>query len=388
MKRCMARVSVLLLTSILVSCGGGGGDGSGGGTGPSAANGGGGTPPAGTPPAGNPPGGTPPSGGGTTSAPVTTRFEESDATVSMSAGWTPSDSIAGWSGGRAVQSTVAGATVSFTFTGTSVRWIGSRGRGMGKRFGQGGRRSSQRGEPVCPPERRSAHAYRHVLRAWAKASIRSRSRCWAARTAQATSNVVVVDAFDVHPQIVSHMQDTDPDLAYSGSWTVDDKLGWSGSGATQPRRPTGGSEGYRDSRRESHAEVPRNVDHLARLSRPGRRHRACNGGWQVRRSRHVCSDDQGSGRGVHGNRTGGYKPHVDDQGDRPEKRRVHRCQDLRRRVRRDDAGKALRGRRPVDDQLFRQLDSPQRRQSLERRGDSTHPIERPRPPPSASSGPR
>ena len=92
MKRSMARVSVVLLTSILVACGGGGGGGDGGGTSggtsPSTTNGG--TPPSdGNPPAaGNPSGGgapsggsTPPGGGGATSSAATVRFEESNAAV-------------------------------------------------------------------------------------------------------------------------------------------------------------------------------------------------------------------------------------------------------------------------------------------------------------------
>ena len=58
---------------------------------------------------------------------------------------------------------------------------------------------------------------------------------------QAHSNLVVVDAFDVHPQIVSHYQDADPDLTYVGSWTVDTRFGWSGSGAGNPGDPPVGA---------------------------------------------------------------------------------------------------------------------------------------------------
>jgi hypothetical protein len=58
---------------------------------------------------------------------------------------------------------------------------------------------------------------------------------------EAQSNVVVVDAFDVQPQIVSHYQDADPDLTYSGSWTVDDRFGWSGSGVGNPGDPPVGA---------------------------------------------------------------------------------------------------------------------------------------------------
>jgi len=43
---------------------------------------------------------------------------------------------------------------------------------------------------------------------------------------------VVVDAFEVDPQIVSHVQEADPDATYSAGWTqASNNLNWSGSGA-------------------------------------------------------------------------------------------------------------------------------------------------------------
>src|SRR5205085_11878318 len=105
--RDMRRVGVLLLAGMLVSCGGGGG-------GDSTPGGGDGT-----------------SGGGSSPTSAGARFEESNAAVSLSAGWTASDPTSGWSGGAAKQSTVAGALASFTFTGTSVTWIGNRNTSSG-----------------------------------------------------------------------------------------------------------------------------------------------------------------------------------------------------------------------------------------------------------------
>src|SRR5205814_3881502 len=94
----------LLLAALLVSCGGGSDGDNTGASGRTS--------------------GSIPAGAGV-------RFEESDPAVSLSGGWTSGDATRGWSGGTAVQSDVAGATLSFTFTGTAVRWIGSRGIGMG-----------------------------------------------------------------------------------------------------------------------------------------------------------------------------------------------------------------------------------------------------------------
>ena len=58
--------------------------------------------------------------------PTVTRFEETEQAVAYSAGWVGSSS-ARWSGGTAASSSAAGAQATFTFTGTSVSWIGFRG---------------------------------------------------------------------------------------------------------------------------------------------------------------------------------------------------------------------------------------------------------------------
>jgi hypothetical protein len=214
MKRCMKCVSVLLLGT-LVSCGGGGG--------------GDGASSSGDP--GN-------SGGGSVATPG--RFEESDAAVSLSAGWTPSNPNFGWSGGTAREATAAGATATFTFTGTSVTWIGRRNRGAGIALVRvdGGAakevdlfaRPNEIRTPVITISDLSPG--RHTL------TIEVTGR----QNPTADSNAVVVDAFDVQTPIVSHLQETDPDVVYSGSWTQDDSASWSGGGvASLPDPPVGGA---------------------------------------------------------------------------------------------------------------------------------------------------
>src|ERR1044071_3105323 len=114
MKRYMSCVGILLLAGVVVSCGGGGG---GGGDSPAPATTTGSNPPSGggNPPGGNPPGGNPPA------ASKPGRFEENNASVTLSPGhWSPTDAKFGWSGGNAVRSEVAGATVTFTFSG---KWV-------------------------------------------------------------------------------------------------------------------------------------------------------------------------------------------------------------------------------------------------------------------------
>src|SRR5947207_1935147 len=114
MKRLLPRVVAVMFTGLLVSCGAGGG---------------GGNSPA--PSVEVPPPAPPPPPPPTPVFPSSGRVEESNSAVTITGAWTQSDSSWGWSGGSAVQSGTAGATISLTFIGTSVRWIGSRGRGMG-----------------------------------------------------------------------------------------------------------------------------------------------------------------------------------------------------------------------------------------------------------------
>src|SRR5262249_30316964 len=116
MKRCMRYVGVWLAAAMLVSCGGGGG--------------------------GDSPGASPPPAN-RGSAGAGARIEESNTQfVTCSGDWKSSDSHAGWSGstfgsvvgwtgGAAKESSQPGATASFTFTGTSVRWLSMRGRNGG-----------------------------------------------------------------------------------------------------------------------------------------------------------------------------------------------------------------------------------------------------------------
>jgi hypothetical protein len=231
MKRSTKWVGILLLAGTLVSCGGGGG---GGGDNPGATN-------AGTPPSN---GGTPPSTGGNppnNPASVATpgRFEESDAAVSLSGAWTPTDPSFGWSAGTAMQSS-AGATATFTFTGTSVRWIGARNResgialvsvdgGKAKRVDLFARPNEIR-TPIITLDGLTPRKHTLTIQVTGE------------KNAEADGSEVVVDAFDVDAPIVSHLQEMDPDVAYTGTWTQDPSGAWSGGGvASEPDPPHGGA---------------------------------------------------------------------------------------------------------------------------------------------------
>jgi hypothetical protein len=159
------------------------------------------------------------------------RVEESDAAVTRTGTWTASDASKGWSGGSALQSSMAGATMSITFSGTSIRWIGSRGRGMGiaqisvdsgpvREVDLFGRPSDEIHTPIYTVYDLGPGQHKLTITVTGR------------QDGQAEGNLVVVDAFDIQPDFtVSHWQDTNPDLKYTGAWTKSSvALPWSGSG--------------------------------------------------------------------------------------------------------------------------------------------------------------
>jgi hypothetical protein len=274
MKRHISRVLVLVLLGMLISCGGGGGDddsATGGGS-PSApidgdpgnggggdtGNGGGGDPGNGGGDPGNGGGGDPGNGGGGDPGnggggdpgplPSGAHVEESDAAVTFTGEWTQSNSDFGWSGGTAVQSTAAGATVSFKFNGTSVRWLGGRGRRAGKALVTVDDGPATVVDLFARPNdeiRTPALTIYgltdgpHVLTIEVTGD----------KHRDALSNVVVVDAFDVQPEIMSHFQEADPGsesacatrcVKFSAGWEETfstARLKWSAGGITNVPDP-------------------------------------------------------------------------------------------------------------------------------------------------------
>jgi hypothetical protein len=208
----------LLLAGVLVSCGGGGGgDGSGGGGSGSVDN-------------------TPP--------PAGTRVEESDAAVSFSGVWTQSDPNFGWSGGAARQSAVAGAQAAFTFTGTSVRWIGNRNVRGGIALVRVDAGPALEVDLFARPE--EIHTPAITLNGLSLGTHTLTIEVTGRKNPDpaAVSSVVVVDAFEVQVQPVSHLQETDPDVAFSaGDWVqADSNFAWSGGGVfTAPDPAVGGA---------------------------------------------------------------------------------------------------------------------------------------------------
>jgi hypothetical protein len=234
MKRYVALLlAALVIAALVISCGGGG-DGGDAPRSPSAAGGDTGATPGGAGDDSN--GGN--DGNGPTLPVAGTRIEESHAAVTFDSRWTNADRRFGWSGGAARQSNVAGATASFTFIGTSVRWLGSRGDSLGRALVRvdGG-----------PAREVDLWALPNEVIRTPIVTISDLSDGPHTLTIEVLSGRVVVDAFDVQPQTtVSHWQDTDPNLRFSGGWTkASTTLPWSGSGVrNEPELPVTAQETY------------------------------------------------------------------------------------------------------------------------------------------------
>ena len=173
------------------------------------------------------------------------RVEESDSRVTLVGAWSRADPQFGWSGGSAMQANTPGATASITFTGSSIRWIGSRGRKMGIASvsvdGGPSRDVNLFGRPTDEAHTTAVTLYdlgpgQHTL------TITVTGR----KDPQADpGGNVVVDAFDIDPgTTISHWQDTNPELVYSAGWTKSDiALPFSGTGVSNlPELPVSAQE--------------------------------------------------------------------------------------------------------------------------------------------------
>jgi hypothetical protein len=184
---------------------------------------------------------------GTAPPPAARRYEETDASVSYGVGWNRrDDNLHGtgwftWSGGSAAESMTPGAQATFTFTGTSVAWIGMRGldSGIARVFLDGVfvsevdmfARSYELHVPVFTASGLSNGTHTLTIEA-------TGMKNGDAQAAQSASALVVVDAFDVPAPVVSQLQDTDPDMSYTAGWTPwENTKPWSGWFATISSTP-------------------------------------------------------------------------------------------------------------------------------------------------------
>jgi hypothetical protein len=167
-----------------------------------------------------------------------TRYEETDASVKYTAGWVqrnPNDWVA-WSGGSVQESVVPGARATFTFTGTSVTWIGYRSvdSGIARVFVDGALVS----EVDLFARRNESNARIFTVQGLAEGTHALTIEVTGLKNPESQFNLVLVDAFDVPAPVVSHLQDTDPDISYSAGWSGGDiSKPWSGGSATTATTP-------------------------------------------------------------------------------------------------------------------------------------------------------
>lgn len=161
------------------------------------------------------------------------RYEDSSPNVGYGFGWTPrnpNDWLA-WSGSSAMQSLMPGAQATFSFSGTSVAWIGYRSDDSGIA------RILVDGNFVAEID---LFARRHEVtaRVFSVGGLDNSNHVLTIevtgrKNADATLGNIVIDAFDVPALPVTRLQDSDPGIEYAGDWVhlggwfADTTLPWS-----------------------------------------------------------------------------------------------------------------------------------------------------------------
>ncbi len=153
-------------------------------------------------------------------APAGAWVEETDAAVTFTAGWTQHDSwTRSWSG-SAAYATTAGEVATFSFTGTSVIWIGARGpqTGIARLFLDGVFLAEVDTYSLTEEIRVPMFTVNDLANANHTLAIHVTGTANSA----ALNAFVVVDAFDTRARAVSRWQETDTDIVYTGAWSQGD----------------------------------------------------------------------------------------------------------------------------------------------------------------------
>jgi hypothetical protein len=150
------------------------------------------------------------------------RVEETDPSVSYTTGWTQGDTSGTWSGGTAAVSTTTGAQAAFTFTGSSVSWIGGRTpqTGIARVFLDGVFVAEVDAFSKTEEVRVPMFAATGLANASHTFTIEVTGR----QNPSATGALVVVDAFDVPAATISRLQETDPSVSFTPGWVQDNAV--------------------------------------------------------------------------------------------------------------------------------------------------------------------
>ena len=169
-------------------------------------------------------------------APAVSRLQETDPGITYTSGWIQGDVSRAWSQGIAAASTSAGAQATFTFTGTGISWIGARGPQTGiARVTLDGVSVAPDIDTYAPAEQIQAEIF--TRQGLADTSHTLTIEVTGGQNAASTSNVIVVDAFEVTSS-GTRVQETDPSIAYSAGWFMDNRdRAYNGGAAAESNTP-------------------------------------------------------------------------------------------------------------------------------------------------------
>jgi hypothetical protein len=148
------------------------------------------------------------------------RVQETAAAVGYTSGWTQGNRTTAWSGGTAAVATAAGARASFTFTGTSVNWIGLRGptSGIARVFVDGALRGT-----VDLYEPTALQAVVFSASGLANSGHTLTIEVTGLHNSASTGSAVAVDAFDTR----ARFEETRSNITYTETWEVTVSRAWS-----------------------------------------------------------------------------------------------------------------------------------------------------------------
>src|SRR5436190_483285 len=172
--------------------------------------------------------------------PPVRRFEDTDPSIVYSGpGWR-SDMYAALSNGGATASDQAGAQATFTFTGTSVSWIGGRWveEGIARVFLDG----SFVAEVDTYSKTKEVQVPLFTAVGLADTSHTLMIEVTGRKNVASMLAFVLVDAFDVPAATISRLQDTDPSVTFTGSGWLQGVTGNEYSGGTAAGSLTAGDQ--------------------------------------------------------------------------------------------------------------------------------------------------
>jgi hypothetical protein len=150
-------------------------------------------------------------------ASTVSRLQETDPAVIYSADWVQGNTLKAWSAGTASESVTQGARATFTFTGTSISWIGARGpqTGIARVFLDGSFVAEV--DTYAPSDQIQAPVF--TATSLVDASHTLTIEVTGRKNTASASPLINVDAFDVTSS-GTRFQDTDLSVTYSSGWTL------------------------------------------------------------------------------------------------------------------------------------------------------------------------